>query len=47
LGACGYFGLIYFEYLTQWRADRRFQHLPTAQQEALKTQRAGLLPLLQ
>jgi glycerol-3-phosphate O-acyltransferase / dihydroxyacetone phosphate acyltransferase len=47
LGACGYFGLGYFEYLAQWRADRRFQRLPTTQQEALKTQRAGLLPLLQ
>jgi 1-acyl-sn-glycerol-3-phosphate acyltransferase len=47
LGVCGYFGLGYFEYLSQWRADRRFRRLPTAQQEALKTQRAGLLPLLQ
>lgn len=47
LGACGYFGLVYLEYLAQCRADRRFQRLPTAQQEALKTQRAGLLPLLQ
>jgi 1-acyl-sn-glycerol-3-phosphate acyltransferase len=47
LGGCGFWGLHYFEYLAQWRANIRFQRLSTAQQEALKTQRAGLLPLLQ